>query len=192
MIALPLFLVSEIEKNDLYWDRLKGSVKSVKVIVFDFANTDEGSAKQKDYSSLCIYDEFGYKTEFNEYFFDDNLENRTIYKYNDDNEILEEIKYNFDDNIVSRTSYKYDDRGNEIEEIQYEGNDVVIYKISHLFDANDNKVKMEFYDAKFNLLDTSFNEYNDNGKLIKTNLVISNAVYSSFVFYKYYGEGKLI
>lgn len=189
IISFPLFCKSQ--RNDLYWEKLKGSVKSVKVEEFDFVTTNEKPQKQKKCSSLCTYNELGYLIKFYEYFFDDNLESKTIYEYNN-NKILEKIKYNFDDSIISKITYKYDDRSNNTEEIHYKGNDVISYKISYLYDANDKVIKKEFYDSTFNQLDTVFNEYNDNGKLIKTNSVVSSAAYNRFVFYKYDSIGNVL
>jgi len=190
-LAFPLFLIGEAERNDLQRDELKGNIKAVRIIIYDYIKSGEDYLKQIDCSSFTTYNDFGNKTEFQEFFFNDSLESKTVFKYNNDNKIIEEVKYNFCDSILSRITYDYDERGNETEEVHYLGKDLVNYSFTQQYDVNNNSIISKFFDASTNITETSFSDYNEQNKPVRENTVYSGTEcvkYSTAYKYDEYGN----
>jgi len=84
------------------------------------------------------------KLEFNP---DSTIEYKYIYKFDSNDEVIEEIKYYSGTGpLNSKTTYKYDEDGNKIEEIRYKVDATIDVRITSLYDGNGNKIEEILYD----------------------------------------------
>ena len=151
-------------------EKVKGGFKEC--IVYHYYIKDgkiDSSSKQK--TEINKYDDNGNLIEFT-YYLPENgsFWSKSIFKYDCNENILEQIGYYSNDSIKYIHRYKYDVNGNLIEEYEHDFEfDLMNHKRIYNYNSKGNisEIKDLEYDNQFLKLDHRIFNYNDDGYLIE-------------------------
>jgi hypothetical protein len=93
-----------------------------------------------------VYDDNNHKVEYNIFSYnDDGSVERSVERFNEYGDLIEELDYNADGTLDSRKVYEYDDRGSLVDEKRYDGEgNVEKHYVYHLeYDAQGNRISSE-------------------------------------------------
>ena len=169
-------------------DGLKGKVKEHIEIYYKVQHVKEMESK-----TISKYDVKGNKTEVTCY----NIENanesllgKDVFKYDNNGNMIEQVRHKADRALAMKIILKYDDKGNQVEEDYYdpyggslEGQDIYKYdnkgnrieridsiscrKWIYKYDGNGNQIEEVFYEGDGSLSTKLIYKYNDKGKKIE-------------------------
>jgi hypothetical protein len=115
------------------------------------------------------YNEKGEKIE-EDYFAETGLqEATTFFKYDAGGKLVEsDHEFGPDKTNSNKTLYKYDDRDNNVEEDVYLSGDSLKYKNTYRYDSKGNKIEMDYWRAKEDTIRVKWTfDYNDAGLRVK-------------------------
>lgn len=179
---------SSEEKNDLEKYNLNGRVKSITgneyYAVEKFGEILKGEKKiTNEYfikeNKPTIFNEKGYVTEGH-----DNIR-QTRYKYNEDNQVIEEDGYESGVKYL----YKYNDKGFKVEfNNYYKGK--LVQKIKFICDAEGNEIEKNSFEADGKLTYKEKNIFKDR-KIIDSKQYDADGVLKYSINYKYDSNGNM-
>ena len=199
---------SKVEKkNDWEKCEIKGEVKERRVYrycCFD-AKTEEFFLRK--------FDRNGYLVEKNERYYDCEdttaYVNKYYYRYDDNNNLIEELLFYSKFGSEERVVYEYDEKGQCVEKQMFNSKGESRYRFVKKYDDNGNVIEQLFYnrsdttpniihrkyDAKGNLLDDgegTFYKYDDKGNVIEICVFGCDGDLLKKISYEYDDKGNLI
>ena len=214
-VLLVIFLINscstKVENNDLIKKGLKGKVKSVSIEYFqakeNFGEVKEGgkylvvNIEKFDRNGNIIEDLSDNFTEIYEYE-DKKLSESTttskyngifksIYKYDNDNNLIEKAKNKRDGSLLSKIIYKYDNNNNLIEETNYKKDGSLNSKIIYKYDDYNNLIEETNYKKDGSKSKYSTYKYDDNN-LIEETISYKEGSVGIYKTYEYDDDNNLI
>jgi hypothetical protein len=188
-----------VAKNSWAEMNLKGRVKQLKEINYALLSEGDlnGPFKKQGVknSSVYIFNEKGYRTEWNNYNSDGTLYGKTTYKYNDQGNVIEVAMYNADGSLSYKNTFKdkYDDKGNKIEANRYNADGSLNNKTTfkYKFDDKGTIIEKSYFNADGSLgsKHTFKYEFNDKGSYEVEEIVFgadgNRFDYNSYKDYKF-------
>jgi len=152
------------------------------------------SDEELSYKYVYKYDEKGNKTEENIYNSDGELESKSIYKYDNRGNKIEENNYSSNGKLEEKFIYKYDNKGNKTEENKYNSIGELEYKSIYKYDSKGNKIEAKSYNSDDTLTYEWTCEYDKKGNKRETqqNNYNSYGKLQYSYFYKYDERGNTI
>jgi YD repeat-containing protein len=170
-----VWIITDSIKADYDWRNYQVSLTSI-----EYLNSGKSDKSHqigwRDYKVFKFNDDWNCieKTYYKE---DGKVSRKTINKYNDLGQLIEEIDV-FDGELSSRTTYEYDNNGNLLEEKTF--NDKGVIRRSFAYDNDNNKIKGCF--SSYILSESClYTEYNEIGNPV----LESNSEQTKFTSYQY-------
>ena len=145
--------IEEIECRNYY---SKGVI--IKVHTYNYFDNKQNIIERRvynpdgslNYHEIYKYDDNNNMVEANSYKAD-KLSIKVILKYDTKNNLIEESEYNPDGSLYSKSFYQYDNKGNRIEKSTYGANGDIESKNVFIYDNNNNLIgeKEENYYSKY-------------------------------------------
>ncbi len=95
---------------------------------------------------------------------DGEIDSKEVTVRNDQNQIVEEVVFNWENIVEKRFEYKYDDNGNKTEETEYGYNDDFMRRVEYLLNDSGKCIRQNVYTEKGNLTWAMNIEYTDFGE----------------------------
>lgn len=200
LLFVPLVSCSQLSKNDLQKENLKGQVKSVKEIAFNgvekFGEVMKG--KLTDYqnvNTLKKFNEKGNEIEIKHY----SGDGRTldyVDKLNYDkkgNRIL--LEFYRDGKLEVVDKYQYDAKRNRIEEQRYYSDGILSHVEKYKYDEKGNQIETQRYNSDGTPEDSMKKyKYDENGSIIEeqTCYLSDGKCFTTLYKYKYDSKGNKI
>ena len=185
---------TDIKYNDWAKSNLKGKIKSVRESYYRAekqpGNTEKSFESRGGFET--VFNTQGYKISYTAHESDGRISSKSLYKYDDKNNLIEEEKYYGDElsfrelytyndkgNLIEKTTldpdgkltlrqlYKNNDRGNIIEERHHNNEDVFYNKIVFEYDERNNLTEENHYDADDLHCRKTKYKYDDTGNRIE-------------------------
>lgn len=96
-----------------------------------------------------------------------SLDHKVLYKWDNDDNLVEKAHCNLEELNCSRTLYKYDEKGNILEEIDYDLDSKFQEKYQYEYDSLGNRILTEVYDSNMDLTIKWFDKYDELRNLIE-------------------------
>lgn len=203
LFLIPIITFAQNLKNDWQKENLKGKVKSVKSVTYQYVNNNgkmERGALLPHFNTLEEYNSKGFKikgSRFSDkgkttsawlYSYDENNYLTKVEIFNDKSQIEEVLKYTFEPKAQTETviGYNangvvsgqqiitYNDKGNKINELSLNANNEFLLNQSITYDSKQNVSEKKFEDKEGKRVVLEY-VYDDKNNVIQEN---------------YYGEGK--
>jgi hypothetical protein len=178
IIILVLWLLtacnSDLQKNSLESENLKGNIKSIKEYWLIPANGAEKAKKALVYESF--YNSMGYITESLEHDLNDSIVERIVYNYDDSKKLLSKQSFTANNELKWRLNYSYSEKDSLATIKLILNNNTELNSTQYRF--VDNEILNPIKENKFQFGE---NYYDNSGSLAETKY--SNN--SSSVKYKY-------
>ncbi len=188
---------SDKKENDWSKEKLKGKVKSLTEISYvaieNNGKIEKGQRVNEAMSDFQNkYGEHGFIIERNEYKSDGSLIGNYIYKYGDNDKIVEgsEIRY-YNGSLMSKNISKYKD-GNRIEGSIYNADGNLDSKYTSKYDKDGNRIEISFYDADDSLVSRGKYKFDKDGNGIESKMFNPDGSLHSKVTFKYDENGNEI
>ena len=104
-----------------------------------------------------------------------NIKRKTVFKFNNDGNKIEESRYDSDGELEWKSKYTYDEKGNKIEEIRY-NSDKYLLKHKYIYDEKGNLLGINLYDSDGEFLSKSKYTYDKKDNIIEERLYNVNNV----------------
>ena len=134
------------KKNSIEERNLFGKVKSIRSMEYDVVDKFGDIQKVNisfsiRFNNYEIFNKEGNVIEYNGYNSDGSLDDKYIYKYDDNGNRIESNGYNSDGSLKSKFIDKYDDNGNKIEYIRYNSDGFLDWKSISKYDDKGNRIE---------------------------------------------------
>jgi hypothetical protein len=214
LLILIFFLISCTNQNtnDYLKLNLKGKVKSINQIPYS-ASENFGKISLNEFqifgAIISTGEDVEYgdvkimsheKIHFNErglieekigyYDINEQILSKTIFKYDEKNRLISEIKYKFDNSIEYKNILEIQDSKNKSSLIKYGGNGNINAKEEYFHDTKLNKILEKRYTSKGELKNSLKFEY-EKKNIIKTTLFNNKGNVINNVNYEYEGDVKI-
>ena len=140
---------------------------------------NENTAKTNDLKKMGFHGDIGTiietAYELNSKFGEEqigNIKRKTVFKFNNDGNKIEESRYNSDGELSSKCKYTYDDKGNMIELFLHDED--LSWKWEYTYDDKGNKIEKNYYHSNGVLLSKSKYTYDKKGILLGINVYDSD------------------
>lgn len=110
---------------------------------------DKNGSQARKY--LTEYDEDGTKTIYS-YDANDESEGSTVFKYNENGDVIEHLEYLADGTLNTREVYEYNQDGNETATFTYNGDGSLSFRTETTYDENGNFLDYVTYDSEGNVM----------------------------------------
>lgn len=191
VVIIFIFLSISLGINAQLDEKIYGKVKSIRITDYRAKNIDSKDIKIKEKLAYHIinYNNNGQKVEENSNYYNKRSNTKTIYIYNNQNNLSEQITY--EGNILSKKiNYQYNDKNQIIVETIVITDEVEIQKVIYKYDNNGNKIEGLYYiDEKLD--DKFLYTYHNNYKTIKEYSSYKNGEYKHESIYEYNEKGNL-
>lgn len=138
-LVLPLANSVEAESaSNLRTDKLAGNVKIVRT---EETWTTKNVESRHVLMTVETYDQKGNKTEWDGYM-GSGKPLRSLFAYDDNGNVTEEIWYDSADQLKGKSTYTYDAKGNLVEEISSNG-----IRVVYSYDSHNNKTLQRVFDV---------------------------------------------
>ena len=115
---------------------------------------NENTAKTNDLKEMGFHGDIGtiIQTEYelNSKFGEEqigNIKRKTVFKFNNDGNKIEESHYDSDGELFSKSKYTYDEKGNIIEDSSYDSDGGLKWKWKYTYDEKGNKIENRLYNV---------------------------------------------
>lgn len=183
------------ENKDSDWAKsnLNGKIKSVKESHYRAekqpGNTEENFESRGGFET--VFNMQGYKMSYTSHESDGRISSKSLYKYDDKNNLIEEELY-YGDELSFRELYTYDDKSNLIEKTTLDSDGKL--SLRQLYKNNDSGNKIE--ERHHNNEDVFYNklvfEYDERNNLIEENRYDADDIHCIKINYKYDDTGNMI
>ncbi len=202
-------------KSDWESMDLKGKVKSIKMLVYQFSACQEGMEEEPlvDTANM-FFDEEGRLLKLNAYdsdgssstlSFDKDKKEREVYyfkmpnisksreqiKYNENGLVVEKFSYESDSLLKERYTCRYSECGEKVEEAWYNASDSLTKKITHLYNDKGFLIEERALGAEEDVLWVNTYTYDNKGNVIETANYNSVDSLERRTTYKYDDKGNL-
>jgi hypothetical protein len=168
-----VFSQKKINQNEINYDwgtiYLKGKIKKMSHYYYDF---DLADTNNKILLTISEFNDKGYIISKTQYNSEKELISKTTYEYNLANCLIKE----YENGIISwSNNFRYDEKNNLIEEITENYNHNSKMKTEYKYDINNNLVEILEFDTKNNLAYKTTFKYNNKNQLINK-IIIDNSM----------------
>ncbi len=118
--------------------------------------------------SLYKYDNEGNLVEKSDFEFEEVLQLRNTRKYDSRGNLSENIHYKSDGSLSRRVVNKFDIRNNKIERLEYDSDDIIESKNQYKFDVSGNEIEDKDFDSDGTLYSIKNRRYDENGNIIES------------------------
>lgn len=148
--------------------------------------------KDKKLIEKTIYDVNKLKLKDEDYIYGVNKQWKTFNKYDENQNLIEEIHYE-NDSLCDKITYQYDEKGNPAKEHHSDPSKRWMNQtFENKYDENGNRIEIRVYDENDSLICKTIFKYNDQKKCIEETTYNINGTLCSQMLNKYNEEGKKI
>lgn len=174
--------------NDLQKENLKGQVKEISIIEHELINHFDTFVKGSKMSETITYfNKKGNKDREDTWilftYFDIVLE--TIFKYNENDLLIEEKSYKRDKSLSSKKIYKYNNLGKIIELQNFSSDNQLEEKHIYKYNSLGDLIEIAKYKEKGRLYERNTMKYDQSGNLIELKEILPNGTLYSQTTNKY-------
>lgn len=105
---------------------------------------------------------------------------------------IEKQKYDDRQNLVDKTGYKYNDKNQISEELYFNGKPVIQSRLLIEYDDNGNKITETYYDKDSKIISKTTSVYNSSNQLLNSKTVTSDGTLDTELFRTYDDKNRLI
>jgi len=189
--------IRKVSETDVKISGLKGRVKSVKYSTYNaelkFGEIKKGVRSSSGQDNRYYYfNEKEVKIEEGERDSFDQIQRKTLYKYNDKGNLSQTSNFNSEGEFTGKTIYTRDNKGNLIETGDFNSKGGFIGKIIYTRDNKGNAVETNSYDS-MGILNSKFKfEYDKKGRILESIYYGSDGELREKKYSKYDGKGRTI
>lgn len=148
----------------------------------------DGSLQKKD---IRKYDQEGHVIECISYNPDGSQRLKLCYTYDSNGNQVEILKWRGNGEF-ERTKYKYDSDNNKVEQTNYDSNNVAKSRFLYIYDSMGNMIREECYNSDSSLMYLEICTYDLDGNLTELSCCNSDGSLREKIDYKYDSKGNLI
>ena len=178
------------DKNGNQGDTRKYLFESGNCTQYDFYS------KQNDHTTTSVYrhDDNGNMIEQFDYSGDRAIIHRPVYSYDTNNNFIEKNGFDREEKLSNKTIYKYENEGilSEDEYINYDEVGDIMYKTIIKYNKDEKVIKISEYDSEENLESSNVFSYDEKGQKIKVVKLSGDGKENSSITYKYDENGNPI
>lgn len=209
-------IVAPKKDNDLKVEGLIGKVKDYTIYKYVSANTSDINNLILQSKLNSKFNEYGYYTEMTLFNANDKLDNKALFSYDQNNNLILKTYYNGDNekiasseyvynnaglmtdskeldaqgNVYSRSEFKYNAMGKVIEELVYAENNTFFGKKTAVYDDKGNVTSQYSSDANGNPVEQFSYAYDKKSRLTRIDAYANNQFNYAFD-YEYNSEDKI-
>jgi hypothetical protein len=205
LVALLSFLsllpVVAGAKKDLQQENLTGPARTVRIEAARFSQRPGQQVEEPhELVAIITYNPRGQKTDVVSgptgtgvvWRFENIPHDKTLYTYNAQGSLVEEVSYNPDSSLLRKTLYTYDDKGNLIETVSYGSDGSLLGKAVHTYDAQGHLTEAVSYDAFGVIAYKTVYAYDDKGNLTEETVYGAGGSPISRSVHTYDAQGRRI
>ena len=204
VLAVGLLAVSPVVagmKTDWQKEGLVGPVRTIRIEAARFSNPPGPRVEEpRELVAIISYNTRGQKTEVASgpigtgvvWHFENIPHDKTLYTYNAQGGLIEEVSYNADGSLLRKTLYTYNDKGNLIKAVSYGSDGSLGGKAVHTYDAQGHLTGAVSYDAFDTIAYKTVYTYDDKGNLAEETIYRASGPPISQSVHAYDAQGRRI